>query len=295
MNRWVGVGFIFLSAVCFGAMPLFANVAYASGISPSALLFLRFGIASMFLWGVLLIRHSRFQRLSCPPLKTIFSLCLMGALGYAGLAFSYFTALQYAPAGLVAVLLYLYPALVTAISALVSKQAISRLKWLALMVSLLGIVLIIGIPSGGRLIGILLGIAAAVIYALYILVGERVTKGMDVWLSSTIIISSAALVYGVNGWLHGIQWPQTSQAWWAAGALAIVSTVVAIGAFFEGVQRIGAVDASMLSTIEPVASVLLAWGILGERLTVWGLIGGAMILLAAILLARNEPLAEPTT
>ena len=280
-NRLIGMAYIALSATAFGVMPFFANLAYRSGVTPTSLLFLRFGIAAVLMWALLLYKHNPL-----PRGKTLLGLMLMGGVGYAGQSFSYFTALQYAPAGLVAVLLYLYPALVTGLSFVLLKQPITRLKWFALTLSLLGIVLVVGVQSGGQLKGILLAVLAAVIYAVYIMAGAKITQGTDIRVSSTIIITSAAVVYGVYGAWHGLSLPHSVMGWVGSIGLALVGTVVAVWAFFEGVRRIGAVDASMLSTLEPVVTVVLAWVLLGERLTALNLCGGALILVAAVLLAR---------
>ena len=281
MDRLLGMAYIALSATAFGVMPFFANMAYRSGVTPTSLLFLRFGIAAVLMWGLLLYKHSPL-----PRGKTLLGLVLMGGLGYAGQSFSYFTALQFAPAGLVAVLLYLYPALVTGLSFAVLKQPITRMKLGALILSLLGILLVIDVQSGGQMTGILLAILAAVIYAVYIMAGAKVTQGTDIRVSSTVIITSAAVVYGVYGAWHGLALPNSLSGWLGSIGLALIGTVVAVWAFFEGVKRIGAVDASMLSTLEPVVTVVLAWVLLGERLTALNLCGGVLILVAAVLLAR---------
>ena len=281
-NRLIGMAYIALSATAFGVMPFFANMAYRSGVTPTSLLFLRFGIAALLMWVFLLYKHSPL-----PRGKTLLGLVLMGGLGYAGQSFSYFTALQFAPAGLVAVLLYLYPALVTGLSFAVLKQPITRIKLGALILSLLGILLVIDVQSGGQMTGILLAILAAVIYAVYIMAGAKVTQGTDIRVSSTVIITSAAVVYGVYGAWHGLSLPNSEVGWVGSIGLALIGTVVAVWAFFEGVKRIGAVDASMLSTLEPVVTVVLAWVLLGERLTALNLCGGVLILVAAVLLARD--------
>ena len=281
-NRLIGMAYIALSATAFGVMPFFANIAYKSGVTPTSLLFLRFGIAALCMWVLLLLKHSRL-----PRGKILLGLILMGGIGYAGQSFSYFTALQFAPAGLVAVLLYLYPALVTGLSFAVLKQPISRMKLGALILSLLGILLVIDVQSGGQMTGVLLAILAAVIYAVYIMAGAKVTQGTDIRVSSTVIITSAAVVYGVYGAWHGLSLPNSEMGWVGSIGLALIGTVVAVWAFFEGVKRIGAVDASMLSTLEPVVTVILAWVLLGERLTALNLCGGALILVAAVLLARD--------
>ncbi len=283
MERIIGMGFIAISAVGFGMMPLFANIAYQAGATPVSVLFLRFSIAALIMLGITIKTQEVF-----PRGKTLIVLVLMGAVGYAGQSLSYFTALRYAPAGLVAILLYIYPALVTGLSFIVFKHPITRVKFFTLLLSLAGIPLVIGWQSGGQLLGIALGLLAAIMYAVYIIIGTKVMQNTNAFVSSTIIVTSAGVAFGgVTIW-HGLSFPATLAGWGAILGLALISTVVAIVMFFKGIQRIGPVDAAMLSTLEPVVAVGLAWAFMGERLTIVNLCGGMMILTAALLLARYE-------
>jgi drug/metabolite transporter (DMT)-like permease len=130
------------------------------------------------------------------------------------------------------------------------------------------------------------GIAAALIYALYIIVGERVTAGIGAIPAVTVImlassVSSALIVLG-----RGFAAPVTPTGWVAVLAIALVCTVVAITAFFAGLSRLGAPDASTLSTLEPLATIVLAAVFLGERISFTQMLGGTIILAAAIVLAR---------
>jgi drug/metabolite transporter (DMT)-like permease len=283
MERIIGMGFIAISAVGFGMMPLFANIAYQAGATPVSVLFLRFSIAALIMLGITIKTQEAF-----PRGKTLLVLVLMGAVGYAGQSLSYFTALRFAPAGLVAILLYIYPALVTGLSFIVFKHPITRVKLFTLLLSLAGIPLVIGWQSGGQLLGIALGLLAAIMYAVYIIIGAKVMQNTNAFVSSTIIVTSAGIAFGgVTIW-YGLSFPATLAGWGAIFGLAFISTVVAIVMFFKGIQRIGPVDAAMLSTLEPVVAVGLAWAFMGERLTIMNLCGGLMILTAALLLARFE-------
>jgi hypothetical protein len=87
-------------------MAIMARLAYASGVDVTTLLALRFGIAA-----AMLVAISQAQREGWPRGRTLASLILLGGLGYGSQAFTFFTALTLAPAGVVALLLYLYPAL----------------------------------------------------------------------------------------------------------------------------------------------------------------------------------------
>jgi drug/metabolite transporter (DMT)-like permease len=212
----------------------------------------------------------------------------MGAVGYAGQAFSYFTALTLASAGLVALLLYLYPALVTLLSRAVFGYPLSALQIAALAIALAGSVLTIGRAGAGTPLGIFFGLLAAFIYAGYILTGSRLPRDVTPTASSTVVVTSAAAVYAAVGAARGMRWPATPSGWGAVAAIAVVCTVLAIALFLAGLERIGPVRASIYSTLEPAFTLVLAALLLGERLTAPRVAGGALILGAVLLLARAD-------
>jgi drug/metabolite transporter (DMT)-like permease len=218
----------------------------------------------------------------------------MGALGYAGQSFCYYEALALVPAGLVALLLYLYPAIVTVLAVLILRERISKLKILALLLALGGAAFTIGPTGGGNLAGIALGLGAAFIYSFYIIAGSKIVKQGAAIQSSGIIITSAALVYGAIIAIKGASFPGALSGWVWAGAFAVISTVLAIVTFLAGLERTGATHAATLSTIEPVVTVILATIVLGERITPLRMAGGLLIILAVIILARSELPAKAT-
>jgi drug/metabolite transporter (DMT)-like permease len=267
-------------------MAIFARRAYASGVDIPTLLLLRFSIASILMWVLLLSK-----RLPLPKGRGMVMLVAMGAVGYAGQAFSFFTALTYASAGLVALLLYTYPAIVALLSRLVFKQPFTRVQIAAVVSALAGTVFIIGKAGDGKPLGIFFGLLAALIYSVYILMGSRFPKDVTPTASTTVIASSAAVVYLAAVALKGFHPPTTGSGWVAVLAIAFICTVLAILFFFEGLERVGPVRASVFSTIEPVFTVLLAAALLGERITLARVFGGALVMGAVILLARESALA----
>ncbi len=280
--RLAGSICIVASAAGFGTMPIFGKLAYAEGVDLPSLLFLRFALA-----GGLLAVVMQMRALPWPRGSNLLLLIAMGGLGYVGQSFCYFAALQHASAGLTALLLYLYPAIVTVLSALLARRRLSLPRMLAVATALLGTGLAVGGSLDGSVLGILLGVGAALIYSLYILVGERVTPVTGAMPSATVIMLSAAMVYGLIVFWQGPAFPYSSTAWAAVGGIALFSTVVAIIAFFAGMARLGAADAATLSTLEPVVTVVLAALFLGEAVGGWQLAGGAIILAAVIVLARS--------
>lgn len=286
-GRRLGVALIALSAASFGTLAIFARLAYAAGGEPVAVLFLRFAGAAVFMWGLMAARRQPLPRGSL-----LVGLILMGGLGYVGQSLSFFTALLYASAGLVALLLYLYPAIVTVLSAMFLRERLTPIKLLALFLAIGGTALTIGRFGGGQPLGIVLGIAAAFIYSVYILVGSRITPRAGAIASSTVIITSGAVVFGLLTLLQRPAFPQGRDGLLAALGVSVVATVLPIVTFFAGLARLGPADAATLSTLEPVVTVALAGAILGEAVTGLQLVGGALILVAVVILGRSRAPAE---
>jgi drug/metabolite transporter (DMT)-like permease len=284
LRRPTGVLLVVVSSASFGAMAIFARLAYASGADPITVLFLRFTIATAVMLGLL-----RLRRQPLPRGRLLLGLIGMGALGYVGQSICYFTALTVASAGLVALLLYLYPILVVILAAAVFRERITRSQLGALLLAVAGAGLTIGPGSGGRPLGIALGFGAAIIYALYILAGSRLMRQVLAIPASTVIIAATAAVYTVLAALRGLHLPATPTGWAAVLAIALISTVVAIGTFLAGLERIGPADASTVATCEPAVTLALAAAVLGEAITPSRLAGGALILSAVVLLARQRP------
>ena len=191
MKRITGILLIAISAASFGTLAIFGRFLYADGLDTFTMLFLRFSFAALIMTLILLLRREPF-----PRGKILLQLIGMGALGYVGQSFSFLSAIKYASAGLVALLLYLYPMFVFILSVIVLREKVTWIKVVALILALVGTALTVD-PAGGQLSGILLAIASALIYSVYIIVGTNVMKHVSAVQSSLVIFASAGVVYGI--------------------------------------------------------------------------------------------------
>jgi len=284
--RRTGVILVLVSAAAFGTMAVCARNAYAAGHDVPSLLFLRFALASAVLWPLMLT-----TRTVLPPDKELRTLFVMGAILYFGQSYTYFTAVEMIPAALASLLLYLYPVAVAILSYFFLRERFSRVKVLALALALLGTALTIGPVGGGRAVGIAMGVASAVIYAGYIVVGAKALGSVSPLAATTGVATSAGLIYGIILVVRQRPIPMSAEAWlWAA--LLALATLIAIGTFLAGLQRVGPVNASTLSSLEPLVTALLGWIYLSESLVPLQMIGGLLILFAITALAR-APAFEP--
>ena len=282
MRRLTGIILIAISAASFGTLAIFGRYAYAENIDTFTLLFLRFGFSASFMTMMLILRKEPF-----PRGRILAQLIGMGGIGYAGQSFLYLTAIKYASAGLVALLLYLYPFFVAILSMIFLQEKLTRVKAFALALALCGTALTVG-PVSGQPIGAIMAIVAALGYSIYIIVGANVMKHVSPFQSSTVIFASASVVYGLLTFTNGIHLPQTNFGWLLIAGIVVVSTIIPVTTFLAGLERIGPTNAAMLSTIEPIITVFLATVLFGDKLAPIVLAGGVLILIAVVILTRSE-------
>ncbi|HSJ88144.1 MAG TPA: DMT family transporter [Anaerolineales bacterium] len=282
MKQFTGISFIAISAASFGTLAIFGRFLYADGVDTFTMLFLRFGFAALLMTIILMVRKETF-----PRGQILWQLVGMGALGYVGQSFSYLSAIKHASAGLVALLLYLYPMFVFILSVIVLRERVTWIQIVALALALIATALTVD-PQGGQLIGILFSVSAALIYSVYIIVGTNVMKHVSAVQSSAVIFASAGAVYGMLTVINGLHLPTTNMGWINVVGIVLVATVIPVVTFLAGLERIGPTNAAMLSTLEPVVTVLLAAWIFKERLQTIVTLGGGLILIAVILLTRGE-------
>ena len=283
MERLIGVLLVALSAACFGTNAIFARIGYDAGANPATFLFIRFLIASPVMLFIMKVRGLAF-----PRGKLLVSLTLIGGIGLAGTTLCFYTAIDLAPVNLIIVIAYMYPTVVTLLSAVFLKQPITGYKIAALLLTVVGILFAIGLDSGGYFSGIVLAISAAVFYSLYLIFGSLSIQKAGPFSASTVIILASTVIFGIVLIYQGLMWPTNALGWIAVVASALISTVLGLIAFFEGLKRIDTANAAIISTFEVVVVVALAIIILGETLTMSKIFGACLVISAVIILARSE-------
>ena len=278
------------SAAAFGAMAAFGTLAYDEGSTVATLLATRFVLAAAVLWAALawtggLRRHgaASIRRL---PRRDVVAALALGAVGYGAQAGCYFTALGRIDASLLSLLVYTFPVIVTVAAIALGRDRATPRTGVALALASAGLALALSGAASGALdpLGTALGLGAAVTYSAYILVSEGVVGRMPPLALTTFVCTGAAVTLTLAGLVTGeLRLGDVSVAGlgWLA-AIALVSTVGAIGLFLAGLARVGPSAASILSTVEPVVTIALAAAFFGESLTAAQLAGAALVLVAAV-------------
>ena len=289
-----GIVLCLTSAAAFGAMGIFGKLAYEEGATVGTLLSVRFVLAAVLFW-LFMVCSGRARELRALGRRDVMIGLALGAVGYSAQAGGYFAALQRLDASLLSMLVYTFPAIVTVTAIALGRERASRRTAIALALASTGLALVLAGSAAGALdpLGTCLGLAAAVVYSVYILASEGVAARMGPLALSTLVCTGAAITLTLAGVVGGDLDPGNVSAagfGWLAG-LAVVSTVGAIGLFFAGLRHVGPTIASILATAEPLVTVLLAFLVFSEMLGPVQVVGGSLVL-AAVLVLQAHPIKE---
>lgn len=270
----------------WGTMGFFARNLYAAGFGPLEVAQTRIttGLILVGLY-ILLFNRSQFK----VKLKDIW--CFLGTGIISLLLFStcYFSALNYTSLAVAAILLYTAPFFVMLLSLLLFKEKMNSKKVLALILAFTGCVLVSGV--GGDTVfswkGILLGLGSGFFYALYSIFGRyAINRGYGAWTMTfyTFLFCSIGCAF-LSDWqvIGGVMAESGANILWVLG-LGFVTAFLPYVLYSTGLEHMESSKASILASVEPVVSALFGVFVFHETLSLWGVLGIAMVLGAIIVL-----------
>ena len=259
------------------------------GFGPQATLSIRFGVSATILFVLLALRRRPLRPAAGERLRPL----LLGAVGYALESSLFYSALQRGTAAAVALLFYVYPAVVT-VAELVfgTVRATPRLAG-ALALSVAGTALIV--VAGGDVsisaAGVAFALASALSFAGYLLVSGRAVTRTDPMVNGAWVAAGASLSLTVQGLATGgLRAPGDDAGLMLLNGLA---TAAAFTLMFAALGRLGPSRTAVVMTLEALSGVVLGALVLGEVIGPVQLAGGAAILAATILISRTK--AETAT
>jgi drug/metabolite transporter (DMT)-like permease len=273
---------VLLAAACFGGIPILVTLATTRGASLVGTLFWRYALGA----AMLTVMAGGARALATHGRRGVQLTLLLGAM-QAAVAFVSLSALRYIPAATLTVLFYTYPAFITLLEAARGREPLTPRRILALALALAGVGAMVGVGSGIALDarGVLLALASAALYALYVPLIGAAQRDVPSLAVATYAAGGAALAFlaaaAVIGF-SGLVLP--AAGWGAAGALAVLSTALGFHLFLSGLAVLGSVRTAILSTLEPFCTTLLAALVLGQRITGAAVLGGALIAAAVVVL-----------
>jgi drug/metabolite transporter (DMT)-like permease len=307
-RRALGVALIVISAAGFGSGTILSKPIYATSLDWLQLLAWRFTIGAGLAWAWILVSPTRRASLRRIGRRQAVAAALLG-VWYTGNAGTYYAGLETVPASLAGVLVYLYPAIVAVLSVRFATRLTGRRPWIALGIALVGVVLALGgvdLATPPPLAGIALVLASPVIYAGWIILSarlagersdhlahERTDAGQvdDASTASALMITATAIVFVVGALATGRPYLPgriPAGAWPFLAAIGFAGTFLAIQTFYAGSRRIGAAQAALVSTVEPLIIVTLAWLALRETLAPIQLVGAGLIIVGVLIAQTAE-------
>jgi drug/metabolite transporter (DMT)-like permease len=286
-RQTTGVLVSLASAMVVGWAPIFGKMAYRVGVDPYTLAAFRTILAAAMLWAFYLARWRRYIRIDW---RNLLGCIGMGAVNGVGSLF-YYTGLQRLDASLVSLLNSLYPIWVF-IFLSASGHAISRLAIARLALALVGLYFV---TSAGPLrpdgLGVMLMLASAAAYGWHLVLGQWVLADVNSRTVTLYVLTTMAVVVGGvrlagDQTLGGIG----VTGWEAILGLAIV-TALSRMMMFAGLKRLGGVQTALLGITELITTLLVAFLVLGERLSLAQWVGAAIII-TSVLLVRREKAEE---
>jgi drug/metabolite transporter (DMT)-like permease len=269
----LGVALCLLSGIAFAAQPVVVSLAYDAGAAVPSVLAWRYLLAAIVL-GALAWRGVRAM-----PLRTAATAYGLGLFVYAADSALFYWALRLVPVPVASLVHYAHLPLVIAGTVALRHEALSRRRVVSALLVLAGVTLVGGGAGALDPLGLAVAFAAAVVYAVYVLVSGRVVAGADPLAFAALLLAGAATAFltgaSVNGSLTSVG---GSLGLLAVIETALVGSVVAVGAFLAGMRRVGASKAALLITVEVPIGIALAAIVLGQHLAAPQLTGAAAVL-----------------
>lgn len=290
MFNFRGIIFTIIAATLYGLMPIWVKLAYTTGLRAFDVSFYRFSMATAMLGTLMVFCNIKFriERQQIGPLLWV-------TLGYSGASLSLYLSYYYVNAGVATSLHYIFPVLVMLIAFIKYHEKRELYKWIALVASIGGIYLIAE-PWGSSfsLRGVGLALISALFMAVYVLlINHHQIKKMDSLVQAfysclTAAFNSLALLLVQGNWPPSF----SIKGMYYSGLVSFFCTVLALILFIKGVQSVGSANASIISTLEPVVSLIAGIIILQDPLTSNTSFGCLLIIIAVILIAYIDQVKE---
>ena len=274
--------------------PTFSKRAYESGANTVGVLIVRFTIAAVLM---LLIRQFSSGQRVWPQPRLILELFLLGAIGYSGAAFFYFTAIENMSTGVSIVIWYIYPVFVVLIGWAVFKTTPKRQTIFSLVSAMIGVAITAGQPGNATTKGVILVLLSSLTYTFYTLSGSRAFKKTDLYTGVTFVMAGAASTFWLY-WLLApsstpVLFPQHTAGWVWIGALAIFATVLSTSTLFAGLKILGPNTTSVVNTVEPVLNIVAGILFLNEVFSLQQGVGAVFVVGALLYLGIHETRSQP--
>ena len=277
---------VIISALIFGLMPLMAKFIYREGITPQSLVLLRTGLATPFLFILSVATRGKLKL----PTRAVPSVALIALMGCALTPLLLFSSYNYMPSGAATVLHFVYPAAVVIGELVFLRKKLSKGQLLSIALCVVGIAMFYNPENKLDLTGSVIAILSGITYAAYIILlsGFKYKEISGFAFSFWVSLISAVLMLIFCLATNTLTLPQTPGGWLLTILFAVSLNVGAVVLFQKGTFIIGGSRAAVLSTFEPVTSVIAGIIFFNESASVFTVLGTVLVLTASVLIAMAD-------
>jgi drug/metabolite transporter (DMT)-like permease len=284
-----GVAFTLASAIFLSGLGVTTQLAYDAGATLGTLLSGRFLIAAAILWALVAILRSPL-----PGPRAALEALLLG-VAFSAHAWLFSASLARLDAGLVDLLLFTYPALVTLAAVALKRERWSSRRAIALVMALVGTALVLlGGVGGIDPLGAALALASAAAYAAYILSSAGQLERTNSFVLIALVSSGAAVTLTIGAAAHGEVALDAGPSTFASIAVVALVAVAGMGTFVAGIDRLGPSRASIVSAVQPALTPVVGFAVFSDRLGPAQVLGAALVVTGVVILElRGRPSRLP--
>ena len=285
-EKQLGIITMVIASLGLGISVLFMKVIPDfTGMPPQHVAIWRFSIATPLLWLILKLQRPSKRLIPDRPMRFL----LLG-LVFSIASFSAIFSLQRLSSSVYVILVNIYPSLVV-IFALLTGKSVPKSFWLGLPLTLIGIFLT-SYEFGAALtidpIGMIITMVNALALVVYMVLSEKAFTNMDdPFLGTTGVMSGAFMVGILLIPVLGVSTPNTLQGWIYLVSFSVFGTLMPILCMNISLGLLGAARGSVIVTLQPVLTVIMAMIFLNETLSLQQWFGGGLVILAIVLLQRS--------
>ncbi|MGD9567676.1 MAG: DMT family transporter [Sedimentibacter sp.] len=285
-NKQKGVIYVLISAIVFGSMPLMANIVYEGNGNPISLTLYRFLLSTPILY--YLIKKDK-EDIQITKIE-FYKICLVGIFGYCATALLLYTSYNYISTGTATTLHFVYPVLVIIGGVLFFKEKPNLIKLISVLFCVLGILMFYNGEKQVNILGMAIAFTSGITYTFYILFLEKSQlKNISTYkLTFYLCIVSSVILLIVCIATGKLALNMTMKAWIMSLILSVSVTLGGVCLFQRGIKLIGSQSTSILSTFEPITSIIIGILIFNEAFDIKTILGFIFILIAALLIAIFE-------
>ncbi|MBN1954042.1 MAG: DMT family transporter [Anaerolineae bacterium] len=279
-----GIIWLVVSAVGYSTLVVLIKGAVAVGLNAETTLALRFSIAALVWWAILLLR----RRPPWPGISLASRAVGVGAFFYATNALCYYQGTALVQSTIAAMAIAAVPAVVALLAWLFLRERLGWKTWLALVLAVAaGMMLAGGTGEESDVLGMLWLGGAVLLYSLYIVVSAPLSRSLSSAVAITYILTGAAIFFWAWGGIAGrLNFDFAPLGWAIVLGMALVPGVLAMFAFLRGSEAVGPTRAAIVNVLEPVSAVVLTVLLLGDWPTLLQC-GGCLLAISSTLLVQR--------